>query len=164
MSPKSSKNTAAASPQEDSAPASLPQSTPSRIGYGHPEYNFVQSVMEMQKSIGDVNVNLERAIGQVNASVTSIKVAVDQLTKTVDSTKAKVDELVRWRAYILGACATVGVIFGLLLLAGKGLSDYISIKAPTSSSSTVGASDTPPSTPAAKVDAKSTNGTSASPR
>jgi hypothetical protein len=33
----------------DEAPASMAQTTPTSIGYGHPEYQFVQGLMEMQR-------------------------------------------------------------------------------------------------------------------
>lgn len=65
------------------APASIPQTTPKGIGYGHPEFQFIQSIMEMQKSLGEINASIQA------------------LNKTVDSTKSKVDELVKWKHMIV---------------------------------------------------------------
>lgn len=87
--------TAKTSVNDDEAPASIPQTTPKSIGYGHPEYQFVQSIMEMQKSLGEIN-----------ASILA-------LNKTVDSTKSKVDDLVTWKNMIFGGAITIGFLIGL---------------------------------------------------
>ena len=81
----------------DEAPASIPQTTPRSIGYGHPEYQFVQSIMEMQKSLGEIN-----------ASILA-------LTKTVDSTKSKVDELVTWKNMVFGGAITLGFLITIVI-------------------------------------------------
>ena len=81
----------------DEAPASVPQTTPRSIGYGHPEYQFVQSIMEMQKSLGEIN-----------ASILA-------LTKTVDSTKSKVDELVTWKNMVFGGAITLGFLITIVI-------------------------------------------------
>lgn len=94
----------------DEAPATVPQTTPTGIGYGHPEYQFVQSIMEMQKSLGEIN-----------ASIAS-------LGKSVESTKTKVDDLVKWKNMILGGVLVAGVLIsGFSFLIAK-VSDYIMIK------------------------------------
>lgn len=97
---------------EDAAPTSVPQTEPSRIGYGHPEYQFVQAIMEMQKSIGEVNA------------------AIATLTKTADSTKSKVDDIVAWKNKILGGVIVVGVVASVLTLIVTKFSDWISISNP----------------------------------
>jgi hypothetical protein len=101
-------------PAMDEAPATVPQTTPTAIGgYGHPEYQFVQAIMEMQKSLGEIN-----------ASITS-------LTKSVESTKTKVDDLVKWKNMILGGVLVGGaLISGFAYLITKA-SDYIAVKTPT---------------------------------
>ncbi len=76
------------------APASIPQTTPRSIGYGHPEFQFVQSIMEMQKSLGEINASIQA------------------LNKTVDSTKTKVDDLVNWKNMIFGGAITIGFLIG----------------------------------------------------
>jgi hypothetical protein len=53
--PKSRANSAKA----DEAPASIPQTTPTSIGYGHPEFHFIQVAMELQKSVTRVEAVLE---------------------------------------------------------------------------------------------------------
>lgn len=96
----------------DEAPASVPQTTPVQIGYGHPEYQFVQAIMEMQKSIGEV------------------KASIDSVKSSVDGMKAKVDDLVNWKHRIIGGAAVLGVVFTLMgILIGK-FWDYFTIRAP----------------------------------
>ncbi len=81
--------------KDDEAPASIPQTTPRSIGYGHPEFQFVQSIMEMQKSLGEINSSIQ------------------SLSKTIDSTKSKVDDLVNWKNMIFGGAITIGFLLGL---------------------------------------------------
>jgi hypothetical protein len=81
--------------KDDEVPASVPQTTPRSIGYGHPEFQFVQSVMEMQKSLGEINASIQ------------------SLSKTIDSTKSKVDDLVNWKNMIFGGAITIGFLLGL---------------------------------------------------
>ena len=69
--------------------------------------------MELQKSVGEMNANLQA------------------LKSSVDSTKTKVDDLVGWKNKILGgAAALVTVIAVLGFLIGKA-SDYVTFKQPT---------------------------------
>ena len=82
----------------DEAPATVPQTTPTAIGYGHPEYQFVQAIMEMQKSIGEV------------------KASVDALRAVVEGTKSKVDDLVNWKHKIIGGVAVLSVFLTLTVL------------------------------------------------
>jgi len=77
------------------APASIPQTPPRSIGYGHPEFQFIQSIMEMQKSLGEINASIQA------------------LSKTVESTKSKVDDLVNWKNMIFGGAITIGFLIGL---------------------------------------------------
>ena len=37
-------------------------STPASIGYGHPEYNFVQGLMELQKSVVRIGILLKTVL------------------------------------------------------------------------------------------------------
>lgn len=102
---------APAQPQDD-APASVPQTPPPAIGYGHPEYHFVQGMMEVQKSLGE------------------IKASIDNLKGTVDGVKTKVEDLVNWKHRIIGGVAVLSVIFTLTgIFIGK-FWDYFTIKAP----------------------------------
>lgn len=89
-------NPAISSPHNDggdAVPASSPQTTPKGIGYGHPEYNFVQGLMELQKSVVRMETILE-----------SVK-------QTTDDTKSKVSRLEKI-AY------TAGVILVILIAMG----------------------------------------------
>lgn len=96
----------------DEAPATVPQTTPQGVGYGHPEYHFVQAVMELQKSIG-----------KVEASVEALKTSVD-------STKSKVEDLVGWKNMIIGGAAVLGATIAILgFIIGKAW-DYVTIKSP----------------------------------
>ena len=100
-------------PVADEAPASVPQTTPTAIGYGHPEYQFVQAIMEMQKSIGE------------------LKASIDNVKNSNDSIKTKVDDLVGWKNKILGGAFVLGVLATAIgVVIGK-FSDYVTIKSPT---------------------------------
>lgn len=92
------------------------QMTPLRsIGFGHPEYQFIQAIMEMQKSLGEVN-----------ASVQALSKALDNtdkdLKESIHSLKSKVDDLVRWKTLILGGAITIGFLIGIFFAGSKFLS------------------------------------------
>ncbi|MEQ1738763.1 MAG: hypothetical protein ABL884_02565 [Methyloglobulus sp.] len=97
----------------DEAPASIPQTPPPSIGYGHPEFHFVQSIMEMQKSLGEIN-----------ASISS-------LSKSVESIKSKVDDLVKWKNMILGGAIATGAILSIIFFILTKASEYITINIPS---------------------------------
>ena len=121
---------------DDDAPATVPQTTPTSIGYGHPEYHFVQSISEMQKSLGEIN--------------SSIKT----LDKSIESTKSKVDDLVKWKNMILGGAIVAGVLIsGFAYLLSK-VSEYVTFKAPPTQTmqAPVAIQPSPPNAPAAKRD------------
>lgn len=83
--------------------APVQESTPRHIGYGHPEYAFVQAIMELQRSLGEINASLQ------------------SLRVTTESTKAKVDDLVKWKHMILGGAVTLGFLMGLVIAVVKWL-------------------------------------------
>ena len=117
----------------DEAPATVPQTTPTAIGYGHPEYQFVQAIMEMQKSIGEV------------------KASVDALRAVVEGTKSKVDDLVNWKHKIIGGVAVLSVFLTLTVLVITKFWDYVTIKLPVAQSQpdvVIRPTQTTPSTPA----------------
>ena len=87
--------------------------TPVSIGYGHPEYHFVQSISEIQKTLGEINSSIR------------------SLEKTVDSTKSKVDDLIGWKNKILGGAIAIGVTCTLIGFLFSKFSDYITISAPS---------------------------------
>lgn len=43
----------------DAAPADIPQTTPKNIGYGHPEYQFVESLSVVNQKLGVLEAKLE---------------------------------------------------------------------------------------------------------
>ena len=111
------------SDSSNEAPASIPQTTPKGIGYGHPEYQFVQSVMELQKHLGEINASiksLEKSVDNTNSRIEclgDINASLRNLTQTTDSTKAKVDDLIKWKHMILGGMAVIGFV-GACIFAG----------------------------------------------
>ncbi|MFN0302782.1 MAG: hypothetical protein ACKVQU_20800 [Burkholderiales bacterium] len=98
----------------DEAPASIPQTIPRGVGYGHPEFNFIQGLMEVQK-----------ALGEIHGSIADLK-------KSVDGTKSKVDDLVAWKNKILGGAIVLGVVASGLGFVIAKFSDYVTIKPPSS--------------------------------
>ena len=78
---------------------------------GHSDHSFtLQAVMELQKSVGEMNANL-----------TGVK-------SSVDSVKSKVDDLVAWKNRILGIALGVGAMISILsILLTK---SYLTIGAP----------------------------------
>lgn len=131
----------------DESPAVVPQTTPKTIGYGHPEYQFVQAIMEMQKSIGEV------------------KASVESLREAVNSTKSKVDTLVQWKNMIVGGAVVFGFVcssLGFLFVKGW---DYISFKNPAAQVQQMQAPaqpviQTPPQQEAPQAQGKKARGTS----
>lgn len=108
-----SENTASNNATDKSATASVPQITPQPdVGYGHPEYHFVQSIMEMQKTLGQINSSIKN------------------LEQSVESTKSKVDDLVRWKNMILGGAIVAGILISVSVYLISKISDYIEIKVP----------------------------------
>lgn len=43
----------------DSAPADIPQTTPKDIGFGHPEYHFVESLSVVNRTLGILETKIE---------------------------------------------------------------------------------------------------------
>jgi hypothetical protein len=83
--------------RDSGMPAPAQESTPRVPGYGHPEYHFVHSIMEMQKSLGE------------------IRAEIHALRVTTDGIKAKVDDLMKWKHMILGGTVTIGFLVGVAL-------------------------------------------------
>ena len=101
----------------EQTPNSPPQVTPDRsIGFGHPEYHFVQGLMEVQKHLGE------------------IKASVDALHKTMDSTKSKVDGLVEWKNKIIGGAIVLGVLATVIGYGVKYAVDNLEFKNKTTDS------------------------------
>lgn len=96
-------------------PDSAPITEPPNIGRGHPEYHFVQAVMELRTAIHQMDVDHKVAM-------TRLEGKVDGLKEATDSTKKKVDDLVRWKTLIIGGAVVLGAVvsglFGLYIKFG----------------------------------------------
>lgn len=89
---------------QETPPTGLPQTTPDHgVGYGHPEYHFVEAVMQLQTTLHQMNADHK-------VSTAKLESKIDHLTGAVDSTKTKVDDLVRWKTLILGGAAVLGFV------------------------------------------------------
>jgi hypothetical protein len=104
-----------AKPKRDSTTttpdASQGFSAPPQLGYGHGDNSFtLQAIMEMQKSMGEMNANILTMKG------------------SVDGLRTKVEDLVNWKHRILGGVAVLAALLALLsFLIGK-FSDNVSFK------------------------------------
>lgn len=95
-------------PQEGTPEESAAQTTPPRsIGYGHPEYNFMQIAMELNKTVGE----LSSAIKSLEKTTDT---SIGNLQKSVDGTKSKVEDLIAWKNRILGGVAAISAIVALV--------------------------------------------------
>lgn len=106
---------------EDSEPQRPPITEPHQhIGRGHPEYHFVQYVMELHSTIHKMDSDHKVMAAKLESKLDAIKEATD-------STKKKVDELVRWKTLIIGGSIALGaVLSGMVTLYIK-MGDRITI-------------------------------------
>lgn len=115
-------------PNLESTPTGVPQVVPrTDVGLGHPEYHFVQGLMEVQKSLVEISTNL----AHVTKAVDAMKIKLDDLAplpKTVDGIKTKVDDLVQWKTMILGGAIVLGVVLSIATVVIKYGSDYFMLK------------------------------------
>jgi hypothetical protein len=89
--------------EQDTVPKAAPQTTPPRssIGLGHPEYNFVQGLMEL------------------NGSVSRMQAVLEQVKQSSDDTKAKVARMEKI-IYAAGVVAVLAVgVVGWMLNTAK---------------------------------------------
>lgn len=95
----------------DSVPQ-VPMSTPSQ--FGMPGHDFtLQAVMELQKSLGQMEAKL------------------DGVVRSVDSMKTKVEDLVGLKQKMIGGTVVLGVVCSVLGFALSKGWDYITIQKPT---------------------------------
>lgn len=90
------------------SPSATPISEPRSIGYGHPEYNFVQGLMGLQAELHKIDTAHQVAMARIEQKL-------DTITEVVSSTKSKVDELTKWKFMIVGGSIVVGAVSGILL-------------------------------------------------
>lgn len=109
----------------------VPQTSP-MYGAGMPSHDFtLQAVMELQKSVGELNANL--------ASMKS----------SLDSVKSKVDDLVGWKNKVLGGAAMLLLVGSVLGWSVSKLSDYVTLKSPTTTQQQPSQGVAPPQLPPA---------------
>lgn len=80
-------------PRVEDVPDSAPQTTPKGIGYGHPEYSFVQGLMEL------------------NGSVARLQAILEGVKQTTDETKSKVasfEKIIYAAGVVLVICIAIG--------------------------------------------------------
>lgn len=107
-------------PAEDSIPQ-VPQSTPNWMPGGYHAHDFtLQAVIELQKSVGEMNANVQALKG------------------SVDGLKPKVDDLIKWKTLIIGGAVTLGVVVSVLAFVAVKLSDYVTIKQPSATATAAG--------------------------
>lgn len=99
--------------EQESTPQ-VPQSTPYGAGFAPGSHDFtLQAVMELQKSVGELNANMQA------------------MKSALDGVKTKVDDLVGWKNRILGGAAALTLVVAVLsFLFGKA-SDYFVLKPPS---------------------------------
>ncbi|KXJ63047.1 hypothetical protein AXY46_03250 [Achromobacter xylosoxidans] len=111
--PRSIKRSAAKAVYDDT-PASIPQTTPTAVGFGSHDHSFTL-----------------QAIIDLKASMVELRTSFDAVKASVDSTKSKVDDLINWKNRILGGAVVLGVVSAFLgFVIAKG-SDYVTFKQPT---------------------------------
>lgn len=119
------------SSESDAVPPQQPQVTPSfHTGADH---SFtLQAVMELQKSVGEMNANLEG------------------LRASVDGLKGKVEDLVAWKNKILGGVVVISVVATIVGFAISKFSDYVTVRVPESRTNSPAATGQPASRAAEK--------------
>jgi hypothetical protein len=86
---------------DDDAPATVPQTTPPAIGYGHPEYHFVQSISEVNKTLGVLEAKLEALKESSNSS--EIKQDIRELKSDMGKIKDELHSAKIWILSLFGA-------------------------------------------------------------
>jgi hypothetical protein len=106
------KMSAAPAQPHDDVPASAAQTPPPSIGLGHREYHFVQAVIEMTESLGEIRSDL------------------NSMKSSIDSLKDKVDQLVAWKNMIFGGAVVLGAVISALAFIIVQAWNYVTIKVP----------------------------------
>ena len=124
--------------QEDGEPQRPPVTEPHpHIGRGHPEYHFVQSLMEL-------SAVMHRMDADQKVSAARMESKLDALKESTDSTKKKVDDLVRWKTLILGGAVVLGVVVSSVFALYVKFSDRIAIALADGHQSAPGQTAPPP--------------------
>lgn len=91
-----------------------PQSSPSDIGYGHPEHNFVQGLMTLSQSMARVEAGqeaLRKSIADMESSLGSTKAKVDGIQKTIYVATGVVMVLVIIGGWMLNSAKDVALLY-----------------------------------------------------
>jgi len=91
------------SPSIEATPQATPMTEPRSVGYGHPEYHFVQAVMELRTAMHQMDTDNKVTMARLESKLEGLK-------DSTDSTKKKVEDLVRWKTLILGGAVVLGVV------------------------------------------------------
>lgn len=113
------------SPQDTGSPPPAEGVEPPRmdIGRGHPEFHFVQALMELNTAIHKMDTDQKVSMARMEEKMSSMKEAMD-------STKSKVESLVRWRIYIVAGAIVLGACISLIWSVVYKFSDWITISKP----------------------------------
>lgn len=106
--------------QEDGTPKTAPVTEPRVIGMGHPEFHFVQAVMELRTAMHQMDTDNKVAMAKIETKL-------DGLKSSVDGTKKNVDDLVQWKTLILGGAVVLGAVMAMAWGAYVKFGDRISI-------------------------------------
>lgn len=126
------------------SPSAAPISEPKSIGYGHPEYNFVQGLMGLQAELHKSDTSHQVALARIEQKL-------DTLTEVVNSTKSKVDDLTKWKFMIVGGAIVAGALGGIVLTLFAKFGDKVSFNNdPPQVSQTAQVKPQPPAKPIQK--------------
>ena len=108
------------SPSDEGVPRTQPDTVPRPLGYGHPEFHFVQAVMELRTAMHQMDTDNKVAMAKIETKI-------DGLKNSVDGTKKNVDDLVQWKTLILGGAVVLGAVIAIVWGAYVKFGDRISI-------------------------------------
>ncbi len=92
-------------------PESVDRPSTPNMSYGSGDHSFtLQAIMELQKSVGEMNANLQA------------------MKSSLDGVKAKVDDLVGWKHKILGGAAAIAAVIAVLAFILGKASEYLTFK------------------------------------
>lgn len=108
------KPTSATQPSTAVTPEAVERaSTPAGVMFGSGEHSFtLQAIMELQKSVGEMNANMSA------------------MKSSLDGMKTKIDDLVGWKHKILGGAAAIAAVIAVLAFILGKASEYITLKQP----------------------------------
>jgi hypothetical protein len=85
----------------DAAPADIPQTTPKDIGFGHPEYHFVESLSVVNRTLGILETKIESL--KESSSSTELKQEIRDLKSDLGKIRDDMHSSKVWILSIFGA-------------------------------------------------------------